>query len=219
MSRLNPIWTAGRLNEALSAADDTTAIGLTPDGKISTTDIAASLRTSGVLTEAEIASLLAVRGQLRVIVCRPTIGPPEWERFVSETPALLSLLSFNPEQSCRVYVKPGAHAAVGPFLDYQGPLWEWLVRAASKGAVALLAWGRRIWEMHDPQSDPLRMPLPALVHQKRPDAPAWLRAALENFELDDLGSEFSSPDDGVAVAAGLMEMHDLTQSHELLDAR
>ena len=222
MSRLNPIWMAGRLNEALGAADEQTVVDLIPDGRIHTsTDPCSELNESSGLSQEEIAELVAVHRNLNVTVCTLAFGPKEFEWSILGTPALLRLLSINPEPCCWITIGPGAYLSVGPFLDYQCPLWEWLIRAATAGIAVMWAGSRPTYDaflpqnMRSPLFDRRRVPLPSLVNENAGKAPSWLWTTLDDFDVRIIAEEVTSADDSLAVSAGLMEMHDFAQSHEL----
>lgn len=136
-----------------------------------------------------------------------------------ELPPLLAFLSINPEPWCWTDIHLGPFESVGPFLDYVHPLWEWLVRAARAGCASVFPFRQTFAHSSPRRFDAhveKRTPLPELVRQDNQDLPPWLRATLDDFELSRFYPNVKSAPDAVAVAAGLMEMHDCgEQSHDL----
>ncbi|HET6327927.1 MAG TPA: hypothetical protein VFG04_24805 [Planctomycetaceae bacterium] len=214
MSRLDPIWTAGRLNEALAKAEGDIHLDLGPDGKIDTFDDLIGLSPQTRESQREMS-----RRHRGTALVQPITGADEFDKGLRQLPPLLALLSINPEPWCRIQISPGALDSVGLFFDYTNPLWEWLVRAARAGRAHL--WPFRNFPTdfgsgrENPALDKDAIPLPGLVHGGQKGPPAWLRALLEDFELVRIAPKVQSNPDAIAVAAGLMEMHDLGASHEL----
>ncbi len=220
MSRLNPIWTASRLNEALASGPQ--LIVLSPDGRV----------LPPVDAEAEFSELAAAIGAGKaaiapphaspvgegMVLVRPVMPTAEFESGLTQLPPLLSLLAINPEPCCETMIRTGKYETVGPFLAYSHPLWEWLLRAARGGLVRFIATRFPFsWEAGEShvRLDEKRIPLPELVHGSPRDAPAWLRNTLEDFDLCQVAPNVKSPADAVAVSAGLLELHDFaTESHE-----
>jgi hypothetical protein len=211
MSRLNPLWTAGRLNEALGDLNQSVFLTLSPDGQL--------VRKEGDESEAE--RLPALRDKrCQAMVKQLAVIPDELEKAYRRLPTQLVLLSIDPEPWCRTLIGPGAGTSVGPFLDSSKPLWEWLVRGAGKGCVHVrsdstlqLDPSHRVTEG---SFDSGNMPLPELTHARARDAPApaWLWKTLSDFNLGYV--DHRSADDETAVVAGLMELHGFgEQSHEL----
>lgn len=214
MSRLNPIWTAGRLNEALAKAEGDIHLDLGPDGKIDAFD-----DLIGLLPRTREHQREMRRRHHGMVLVQPITGADEFDQGLRQLPPLLSLLSINPEPWCRIQISPGALDSVGPFFDYTNPLWEWLVRAARSGKAHIFPFREADFDIGcgrgNPTLDPSAIPLPALVHGSQKGQPAWLRALLEDFEVVRIAPKVQSSADAIAVAAGLMEMHDLGESHEL----
>jgi hypothetical protein len=214
MSRLDPIWAAGRLNEALAMAEGDIHLDLGPDGKIDTFDPTASLSPLTRERQRE----MSRRNQVMVLV-QPITGSEEFDEGLRRLPPLLAFLSINPEPWCRTHISPGAIDSVGPFFDYTNPLWEWLVRAARVGKAHIFPFGKASFYIGSGRENlPLdkgAIPLPGLVHGGQKGPPAWLRALLEDFELVRIAPKVKSNADAIAVGAGLMELHDLGESHEL----
>jgi hypothetical protein len=206
MSRLNPIWTAGRLNEALGDFNESVFLALSPDRRIDRKQFDGT----------ESARLSAPR----VLVKQLTGLPNEIEKAFRTLPATLALLAIDPEPWCRTLIGPGASGAVGPFLDFSRPLWEWLVRAAGKGFVHIdgdsLSQLVPSFRLVEGPFDSQKMPLPALTHAgaRAAPAPAWLWKTLDDLDLDFV--DIGSAKDATAVSAGLMEMQGFgDQSHEM----
>jgi hypothetical protein len=199
VSRLKPLWTASRLNEAFGVAGN--FVVFTPDGEID-------------ISRGESDPLPERRGQGFALIS--TMVPlAEFVRGLLRLPPLLALLSIDPEPWCCIRTTTGSVNSVGPFLDYPSPLWEWLVRAARTDRVRILQLPFA-WHAKDPPFDERRIPLPQLEHEHRPAVPTWLRTTLDDFDLSRIDPNATSADDVVAVSAGLMEMHDFAaQSHEL----
>jgi len=213
MSRLNPIWTAGRLNEALARAQGDVHLDLGPDGHIATIAYPTSSRgLQGQSAETR------RRFQGSAFV-HPITEAGYFDEGLRQLPPLLAFLAINPEPWCRTVVNPGALESVGPFFDYTNPLWEWLVRAARAGRAHLFPLRESFAYFGSARQEyPLdnsAIPLPDLVRSDQTGAPAWLRATLGDFELGRVYPNVKSTPDATAVAAGLLEMHDLVGSHEL----
>jgi len=219
MSRLNPIWTAGRLNEALVGGQR--FVVLSPDGRVLQpvelgAKILESERRFGA-GKANVHNPTPWSGD-GCILLRPLSAWGDFDSGLLQLPPLLSLLALNPESHCWTHISPGKYETVGPFLDYSHPLWEWLVRAARGGLVRFIATRFPFsWEAGEShvRLDEKRIPLPELVHGSPRDVPAWLRNTLEDFDLCQVAPNVKSPADAVAVSAGLLELHDFaTESHE-----
>ena len=215
MSRLDPIWTAGRLNEALAKAEGDIHLDLGPGGKIDTFDD--DFKGFAPRTR-EFQREMNRRHPGRVLV-QPIAGSEEFDEGLRRLPPLLALLSINPEPWCRTEISPGALDSVGLFFDYTNPLWEWLVRAARAGKAHIFPFREAGFDIgsgrENPPVDKSAIPLPGLVHGGQKGPPAWLRAQLEDFELARIAPKVQSHADAIAVAAGVMEMHDVGESHEL----
>jgi hypothetical protein len=215
MLRLNPIWTAGRLNEALEKVASDAELTLGPDGSIETISDSASMLRPDVQRQRD-AWRRECRGRSYVeLLTASTV----FDGGLRQLPPVLAFLSINPEPWCSTNITSGALESIGSFLDYPNPLWEWLVRGARAGRARILPslasaslitrWcGKR-------PVDKEMIPLPQLVHNEPSAAPAWLRATLSDFELSRVFGDVKSATDATAVAAGLMELHDLGESHEL----
>jgi hypothetical protein len=214
MSRLNPLWTAGRLNEALANASDDARLELGPDGRIEV--VQADLKSlPGLERQAQ-----TMKRHLRSrVFVEPTTGSYQFNAGFRKLPPFLALLSINPEPWCSTTVASGAVELVGPFLHYPNPLWEWLVRAARANRVTIFSFQGPIAffgrSHREPPLDKKDIPLPDLVHDKHSGSPAWLRSTLDDFEFSRVLTNVESAADATAVAAGLMEMHDLAEGHEL----
>ncbi len=220
MSRLNPIWTAGRLNEALMGGSR--LIVLSPDGRVlplgeaetETMEMAAAVGAG----KASVTQNPTPQFSEGFVLVRPMEVGAEFESVLLLLPPLLTLLSINPEPHCWTHILAGKYEAVGPFLNYTHPLWEWLVRAARADLVRVVAAeGRFSWEAGTSpvRLDEKRIPLPELVHGSPRDVPNWLRNTLEDFDLRRVSPNVKSAADAVAVSAGLLEMHDFaSESHE-----
>jgi hypothetical protein len=212
MSRLNPLWTAGRLNEALGEADESVFLQLSPDGQIYRRPCpkGEAIRLPGPKDPT-----------CRVLVTQLAVVPDELNKAFRRLPAQLVLLSIDPEPWCRAFVGPGALARVGPFLDFSKPLWEWLVRAAGGGSVYITS-DFPAWQL-DPSCrvtersfDSQSMPLPELTHARCLAPPSWLWKTLDDFDLSRVLRDVRSTEDATAVLAGLMELQGLgEESHEL----
>ncbi len=211
MSRLNPIWTAGRLNEALEG-DGALYLGLTPDGRIETED-----GSFGSSRDFRRQSDLLKRRTAGSATVHLIAGTEEFAVGLGQLPPLLAFLSINPEPWCVTSISYGAAESVGPFLDYVNPLWEWLVRAARAGKARIFPLGisRFLPRWQECSVDQQKIPLPQLVHGDQKGTPPWLRSTLDDFELSRIVPNVKSLADATAVAAGLMELHDITESHEL----
>lgn len=212
MSRLNPIWTAGRLNEALAKAEGDIHLSLGPGGHADHSDPLEGLSPQTRESQRD----LTRRSDVRAFV-QPLTGSGEFDEGLRRLPPLLALLSINPEPWCLTEIFPGTLDSVGPFFDYTHPLWEWLVRAARTGRARIFSFRQAglYFGTNPPPVDKSQIPLPSLVHGGGKEAPAWLRTLLDDFELARIESKVTSTADAIAVAAGLMEMHDLAESHEL----
>jgi hypothetical protein len=220
MSRLNPIWTAGRLNEALASGRQ--VVVLSPDGRVlppleaeaQSMELAAAVGAG----KAAIAPQHAPPVGEGMVFVRPVMPTVDFESGLTQLPPLLSLLAINAEPCCEIMIRAGKYETVGPFLDYANPLWEWLVRAARGGLVRFIAAAFPFsWETGESpvRLDEKRVPLPELLHRSPRDVPAWLRTTLEDFDLRRVVPSVKSAADAVAVSAGLLQMHDFaTESHE-----
>ncbi|HEV7999818.1 MAG TPA: hypothetical protein VGP63_08065 [Planctomycetaceae bacterium] len=213
MSRLNPIWTAGRLNEALAEADESTFLHLSPNGKI-------DRRKPN-----DVRSIAPGDQRCRVLLTQLAEIPNEVDNAFRSLPAQLVLLAVDPEPWCRTLIGPGACASVGPFLDFVKPLWEWLVRAARAGRVYVTSDSQLpplgpSLRLSDPPFEGQALPFPELTHADGRAAPAWLRKTIDDFDLSHV-CEVRSTEDATAVLAGLLELqgfgdtsHELAQSVE-----
>jgi hypothetical protein len=214
MSRLNPLWTASRLNEALANASDDARLELGPDGRIEVVE--ADWKSSPGLQRQAPALTREMRGRVFV---EPMTGSYEFDTGFRKLPPFLAFLSINPEPWCSTMIASGALELIGPFMDYPNPLWEWLVRAARADRVRIFPFqGLSSFLRHSRRESSLDkrdIPLPDLVHDKLSGSPAWLRSTLDDFEFSRILTNVESAADATAVAAGLMEMHDLSESHEL----
>jgi hypothetical protein len=210
MSRLNPIWTAGRLNEALAKAEGSVVVEFGPDGEIETLDLSSTV--SPRVPDWQRQLLQRRRGVGALL--QPIVATHEFDAGWRELPPLLAFLSINPEPWCAILAHAGDLELVGPFLDYPSPLWEWLVRAARAGHARIFPRWPGI-ACKDYRLDERTIPLPELVHGEHRSAPPWLRSTLDDFELSRAFTNVKSDADATAVTAGLMELHDFAESHEL----
>jgi hypothetical protein len=207
MSRLSPLWTAGRLNEALG--DGRPVLELAPDGEIAAFTGSAPY----VQYPAELRS--------RRVFVQPLVAATDLLIGFRRLPSLLALLAINPEPRCSTVVGVEDVESVGPFLDYVNPLWEWLLRAARSSRVQFVgSIPGTLWPLilvrQSQRVDENRMPLPELVHDKYRVVPPWLRMTLDDFDLRRMGANVNSADDAIALSAGMLQMHDfVAQSHDL----
>ncbi len=218
MSRLNPIWTATRLTEALAAGRK--IVALSPDGRtlpaVEAETAANELASAVGAGKSTIAPGPATPFGEGMVLVRSLLLSDGLGSALATLPPVLPLLAINPEPFCVTIICEGKFETVGPFLDYASPLWEWLVRAARAGLVRVIKaepwWGT---EISPPEFDEKRIPLPELVHGTARDVPAWLQTTLEDFDLRRVTPNVKSAADAVAVSAGLLEMHDFaTEAHE-----
>src|ERR1700691_3302943 len=100
MSRLNPIWTAGRLNEALTSARR--LVVLAPDGRVwppAETEAIELAKAVGA-GRAAIAPQSAPPCGEGMVLVRSSLLTVEVDSVLSQLPPLLSLLPLNPEPFC-----------------------------------------------------------------------------------------------------------------------
>jgi hypothetical protein len=207
-SRLNPIWTASQLNEALARAEGDVWLELCSDGRIDTYDLSLFGRQSQPIKRRSHGGALVF----------PVSRSDEFDTGLQQLPPALAFLAINPEPWCSTQIFNGSQISVGPFLDYANPLWEWLVRAARTDEARFVPLREGLYPFSQGQDSKLdreRIPLPQLVHDEQSGAPPWLRRTLDDFDLGRIVDAVRSAADATAVLAGLMELHDLSESHEL----
>lgn len=140
-----------------------------------------------------------------VLVPRAGSAAAYWQAL----PARLACLVAPPERSCDVVVRRSRLHSADAFRDVSAPLWDWLIRSAAAG-------GELVVESRvGPESSPDTADLPALVPARPGAGRRWLLEHLQRFELAEVSASIRSPDDAVALTAGLLQIHDyLDESHK-----
>jgi hypothetical protein len=240
MFERNPTWSAKRLNEEVGRIGQA-PIALSPYGTVIPVDpypkqikiwsADGSFRTEDDPLRVAEVEYYKVRGLEPV------------QTNVSSIPHLLACCAIDPDAWSAVIFHPGALDGVGPFRTVSSPLRDWLIRAASLGRVGketpanISLWNSELniqqalafFSSERPrplttniQSELSAFPLPDLVPSRSANL-SWLAEYLDSFEATQLAKDggqlkkdVKSPDDAVALKAGLWQMNGfLEQSHEL----
>ncbi len=229
MTANKPVWSAARLNAEL-ANNEGAPLAFMPYGEVIRLKLSAS-RTGATSAEESGES----QDPTRVAdVAFLKLGRTETvQTNIALMPPLLACLAIDPEPWSILIIYPHATDAAGPFRDGSSPLRDWLLRAFRLGrtvgtintlsplphAKTILFQGPGMLELLPQEKMETgklpRFPLPDLVPTAERRS-AWLAEHLGLFDARQLGSEVKSPDDAVALAAGLWQMNGfLEQSHEL----
>jgi hypothetical protein len=229
MTPKKSLWSAARLNAELAKSDGA-SLAFMPYGEV------VRLNPSADQFEAPSAEVTKTRNESTPVADIAFLKMGRTEALhtnVSLMPPLLACLAIDPEPWSIFILHPKAVDVVGPFRDVSSPLRDWLLRALrlgyAIGAVNFLSGpspsqiarskGSGIFELlpeERTESPSLpRFPLPELVPTFEQSS-TWLTTHLELFDARQLGGEVKSPDDAVALAAGLWQMNGfLERSHEL----
>ncbi len=116
-------------------------------------------------------------------------------------PRTVAALIQPPHSHFAVIIRNSAYQETGRFRDVSDPIWDWLIRAARGGPIAVL----------DAAEHPgARLPVqwPSLAPRRPDQAMDWLKGHIEKLGSDALMSD--------VVKAGLLQLHDfLDESHRL----
>lgn len=241
MFQRNPTWSAGRLNEEV-ARIRSAPIALSPYGTVSPLDPypkQTRFPTADGTCHTEDDPLRIAEVEYYKVRGIETV-----QTNISSMPHLLACCAIDPDPWSVVILHPRALDAVGPFRDVSSPLRDWLIRAARLGRVGKqdLGINPSLWKsglkIHEPlaffiserprsyttnvRSELSVFPLPDLVPSEAENL-SWLSEQLDSFDAGHLANdrgqlkkEVKSPDDAVALKAGLWQMNGfLDQSHEL----
>lgn len=146
-------------------------------------------------------------------VLSPASSVPEINNCWKQLPPRLAVMLTPPEYHAVVAVRKSPEAETALSRDVDQPLWHALIEAAATdGRLAVTSTGMSV-ERPLPRE---AVPLPALVPAAASASPEWLRGKLAQFEVAEVTPEIGSPEDAVALKAGLLQLHDLLDaSHDL----
>jgi hypothetical protein len=245
MFERNPTWSARRLSEEV-ARIGSAPIALSPYGTVTELDPypkQTEYPSADGTWHTEDDPLRVAEVEYYKVSCIETV-----QSNISSMPHLLACGAIDPDAWSVVIFHPGALDAVGPFRNVSSPLRDWLIRAAYLGRVGKQTLGNpSLWKsglnIHQPlafftserprplttnvRSELSIFPLPHLVPSEAANS-SWLAEHLDLFDASQLAKdrgqlkkEVKSPDDAIALKAGLWQMngflgpsHDLAQSVE-----
>jgi len=153
-------------------------------------------------------ALLQADDNLNVVQIFPPAHRDSCEAWQKSPPRLAALRENPATRIAGILFRVSGVRELG-FADVAFPIWDVIIRASQKpGSCQAIPLPEEF-----PQDSPL---LPELAPQFPDRSWSWLKSHLDAVRPEDLVSQITSKPDGVALKAGLLQIHDyLDASHEL----
>lgn len=130
----------------------------------------------------------------------------DWQHY----PARLASLLRAPESFALPIIRKSALSLPSPFSDVDAPIWDWMIRTTRDGTTIATFSAEMSPDPFDQDHD-LRDLAPSCPGRKSD----WLLNHLLSVEPEELVENIASAADGIALKAGLLQIHDyLDESHQ-----